>query len=163
MQHIRYRMRFHHSGSCPGVAKIDYKFDCHMPLDTLLHSLPHHMRMTRLGMKRSDSTEKPLRPLFAVLIFLFRAVFLEEEILSIQPAKEGEEEEEIHYVHTASKGLSGRICHAVWASSTMANIRAQTDAWHHEDPGKSLHAEGPGNEGNHGSFMMHRHSGARRR
>ncbi len=31
------------------------------------------------------------------------------------------EEEEIHYVHTASKGLWGRICHAVWASLTMAN------------------------------------------
>ncbi len=31
-----------------------------------------------------------------------------------------EEEEEIHHVHTASKGLRGRICHAVWASLTMA-------------------------------------------
>ncbi len=30
------------------------------------------------------------------------------------------QEEEIHYVHTASTGLSGRIEYAVWASLTMA-------------------------------------------
>ena len=41
----------------------------------------------------------------------------------------GAEEEEIHYVHTASKGLGGRLCHAVWASLTTANTRAQTDFW----------------------------------
>ena len=38
-----------------------------------------------------------------------------------------EEEEEIHYVRTASKGLGGVVCHAAWASLTMANPRAQTD------------------------------------
>ncbi len=32
-----------------------------------------------------------------------------------------EEEEDIHYLHAASKGLQGRLCHDVWASVTMAN------------------------------------------
>ncbi len=36
-----------------------------------------------------------------------------------------EEEEAIHCVQTASKGLRGRICHAVWASLTMAIVYLQ--------------------------------------
>ncbi len=43
--------------------------------------------------------------------------------------EEEEEEEEIHYVHTASKGLRGRLCHEVWACLRMANTKAQMDFW----------------------------------
>ncbi len=41
-----------------------------------------------------------------------------------------EDEEGIHYAHTASKGLSGRSCH-VWACLNMADIsaRAQIAFW----------------------------------
>ena len=34
-------------------------------------------------------------------------------------------EEIIHYVHTTSKGLRGRILHHVWACVTLANTKAQ--------------------------------------
>ena len=38
-----------------------------------------------------------------------------------------DEQEEIHDVHAASEGLRRKICHAVCASLTMANTRAQSD------------------------------------
>ncbi len=67
------------------------------------------------------------------------------------------------YVHTASKGFRGRICHAVWVSLTMAHKRAQRfcSLCHMRDLMGILKnlaevAEGPE------SKVKQRHGGARR-
>ncbi len=69
-----------------------------------------------------------------------------------------EEEEEIHYVHTASNeeksAMHSMHSYDAWGPLTMAKTRAKRDfsslchmkvfhgktSWHHENPGKSLHA-----------------------